>query len=384
MTSGSRFVIPQAMSRLWPITTPGMPAKVNPLTSKGHSSFTVLQCSPIWCQMPGMVTFRCGSLASSGLPETVCSPETAQLFDPMPSPRPSRSGIASTPRCTASSAFRAAGAKAGPACASAARFGVRVDDRGVPLVGVAGIELVDLLRGAVDREPGASDLLVHVAAEVPRHRLEPGERVDRGPLLRLVVETGQPEDGVLHRQLGGRAPLQVGVHPVAVGVQVGTRGGREQLVLAGGHSPPAHRADVQVGLDRALAEQLAEPTGSGMAAEVHLEEPVLRLDEPLGAEEVVRSVRVDLRDPVLGRGAPRPCRRDLAAAGSRRPAGAGAAPPPPRRPGSRPVRAPPPRRRTPTAGPIPASRSSVSWQSRHALCRSIGSRRPRVPTPRPA
>ena len=71
MTSGSRFVIPQAMSRLWPITTPGTPAKVNPLTSNGHSSSTVVQCSPIWSQMPGIEALRCGSLASSGLPETV-------------------------------------------------------------------------------------------------------------------------------------------------------------------------------------------------------------------------------------------------------------------------------------------------------------------------
>ena len=74
------------MSRLWPITTPGMPAKVKPLTSKGQSASTVRQCRPIWYQTPGIEVLRCGSLASSGLPEAVCSPETTQLFDPMPSP----------------------------------------------------------------------------------------------------------------------------------------------------------------------------------------------------------------------------------------------------------------------------------------------------------
>ena len=58
MTSGSRLVIPQAMSRLWPITTPGTPEKVKPLTSNGQSSSTVRQCSPIWYQMPGIEAFE--------------------------------------------------------------------------------------------------------------------------------------------------------------------------------------------------------------------------------------------------------------------------------------------------------------------------------------
>ena len=37
MTSGPRLVKPQAMSALWPITTPGTPENVKPATSNGHS-----------------------------------------------------------------------------------------------------------------------------------------------------------------------------------------------------------------------------------------------------------------------------------------------------------------------------------------------------------
>ena len=47
-----------------------------------------------------------------------------------------------------------------------------------------------------------------------------------------------------------------------------------------------------------LAEQLAEPTGGDVAAEVHLEEPVLGLDEALRVEQVGAVVGVHLRDAV--------------------------------------------------------------------------------------
>ncbi len=92
ITSGSRLVKPQEIALLWPITTPGRPEKLNPDTSNGHVVPTLLQCRPTWVQMPGMVAPRCGSLASSGLPVVVCSPETTHEFEPIPSPRPSSCG----------------------------------------------------------------------------------------------------------------------------------------------------------------------------------------------------------------------------------------------------------------------------------------------------
>ncbi len=45
-TSGPRFVKPQAILSVCPMTTPGSPAKVNPVTSYGHASVIARQCSP--------------------------------------------------------------------------------------------------------------------------------------------------------------------------------------------------------------------------------------------------------------------------------------------------------------------------------------------------
>src|SRR5699024_11720683 len=70
-------------------------------TTKGQSGPTSRQCRPCWYQMPGAEGARWGSLARIGLPEAVCSPETTQELDPMPSPAPSGCG-------TACSAARAA------------------------------------------------------------------------------------------------------------------------------------------------------------------------------------------------------------------------------------------------------------------------------------
>ena len=60
------------MSALWPITTPGRPAKVKPVTSKGQSLADLVQCRPIWYQTPGIDGARCGSLARIGAPVVVC------------------------------------------------------------------------------------------------------------------------------------------------------------------------------------------------------------------------------------------------------------------------------------------------------------------------
>ncbi len=96
MTSAPRLVKPQATSLLWPITTPGMPAKVKPETSNWQAGEAVRQCRPIWYQTEGRPGPRCGSLASSGLPVVVWFPATTQELEPMPWPgRPSSCGIPS-------------------------------------------------------------------------------------------------------------------------------------------------------------------------------------------------------------------------------------------------------------------------------------------------
>src|SRR5919202_5676160 len=94
--------LPQAIRCVWPLTTPGTPAKLKPDTSKGQAGDRVWQCRPTWYQIPGRLGARCGSFASSGLPVVVSAPETTHEFEPRPSvPPPSRSGTSAT-------AFRAA------------------------------------------------------------------------------------------------------------------------------------------------------------------------------------------------------------------------------------------------------------------------------------
>ena len=82
------------------MTTPGTPAKEKPLTSIGQASDTVRQLRLFWIQMPGWLTPRCGSLASSGLPVVVREPETAHEFEPTPSPRPTSCGMEVSAACT--------------------------------------------------------------------------------------------------------------------------------------------------------------------------------------------------------------------------------------------------------------------------------------------
>ena len=74
VTSGERFVTPQAMRSLWPTTIPGAPGNVAPATCIPGDE------SSVKYQILGAEAGMCGSLASSGLPETVRLPETTQLL----------------------------------------------------------------------------------------------------------------------------------------------------------------------------------------------------------------------------------------------------------------------------------------------------------------
>ena len=114
------MVKPQAMEALCPMTTPGTPASANPLTAKGHSGVTVRQRRPTWLQMPGIETPRCGSLASSGLPDLVSLGPTTQELEPTPSPRP-RSGTRGASRAEACAIASAAMGSVSAAASSGAR-----------------------------------------------------------------------------------------------------------------------------------------------------------------------------------------------------------------------------------------------------------------------
>src|SRR5665647_710128 len=96
-----------------------------------------------------------------------------------------------------------------------------LDDRGVLHLRVAREELVDLVDVAEGREGQATgQLVVVVRMQVPGHRLEPGEGVDRVPRLGLLDVHLQAEHRVLHAEGVRAAGVKVGVHPVGVGLQV--------------------------------------------------------------------------------------------------------------------------------------------------------------------
>ncbi|CAM5234590.1 hypothetical protein SBADM41S_02846 [Streptomyces badius] len=173
-----------------------------------------------------------------------------------------------------------------------------LDDRLVLLVRVAGVQVLDLVLVQAAGQQRTVDLVLHVAAQVPGHRLEPGHRVDRGPLTGLVV-VGQTQRRVLDRDVPAFLALQVRVDALRVRLEVLLGALVEDLVvLPLRHLPPAERTEEGVGLDLPGTEHLGEPAGRHVAPDVHLPEAVLGLDEALGAEEVGVGVRVDLRNPV--------------------------------------------------------------------------------------
>ena len=192
--------------------------------------------------------------------------------------------------------------------AGLARFGVLLedavhdralsDDRLVCGVRVRRVELVDLALVVVHREQDPRDLVVHVRAQVPRHRLEPGQRVDRCPRFGPVVESAGPQERVLHRDLRGAVCVEVDIDPVGVRLECGAGGRLDQCQLLLRDPAPAHRPDGLVGVQGLLPEQFREPSGRDVAADVHLVEAVLRVHVALGNHQVGSGVGVDLRDAI--------------------------------------------------------------------------------------
>ena len=159
---------------------------------------------------------------------------------------------------------------------------------------------LDLVGGEGRAEPGPGQLVGVVASQVPRHRLEPRDGVDGGPLLDLVARHLEAQHGILQRHVARVAHGgDVVVDTVRVGVEVLPRLRRQGRQLLLGDVAPTKGADDLVGLDPRRADELGEPAGRDVAAEVHLEEAVLRGDEALGPEEVVRGVGIDLGHTLL-------------------------------------------------------------------------------------
>ena len=160
--------------------------------------------------------------------------------------------------------------------------------------GTAGRSASDVKSGAIERALG---LVLDVGAEVPGHRLQPRHRVGGRPRLDLVVGVLQPEHRVLERRVGAVVVGEVGVHA--------RRRRRRSTTRPSGRAPrpPARRPRASRGCAGTCRSRSCDSPNSSetrpardVPAEVHLPEPVLRVDVPLREEEVVGVAGRDRRD----------------------------------------------------------------------------------------
>src|SRR5660397_188140 len=164
---------------------------------------------------------------------------------------------------------------------------------------VGGIEVLHLLPRQGVQKDGALDLVGEVAAEVPRHHLDPGEGVDGSPRLRLIPTIGQAQDGVFQAQLRLGAGAEVGVDSLRVGLERCPCLRPDQLQLLLRRACPPQRAQELIRLQLRLPEHLRQASAADMAPEIHLVEAILGVYVALSEEKVVLGVRVDVGNPVL-------------------------------------------------------------------------------------
>ncbi len=127
-----------------------------------------------------------------------------------------------------------------------------------------------------------------------------------------------------HRQ---RAPANARVDPRGVGFRFGPRVRRKQRDLGFGYAAHAEDAHPAVDREHFRPERLGQSPLDKPALELHLPQPVVRMDKPLRKHQIERTVRVDVRHaptvkndlhrrfqagnnhPTLGAPLPRPTQR---------------------------------------------------------------------------
>ena len=255
--------MPHATLSLWPMTTPGRPEKVKPETWNGHAALSVRHWRLTWPQMPGIDRREVRVVGEQRLARRRArSPRRPTSWSRCRRRGRGSTGTASTEASAESmaalpsdGAHRREGRGRGAGRLVALRRRrlpvLLREDRLVAVDGIGRVEQVDLLdRARRAREAGAGQLVLVVAAQVPRHRLEPRERVDGRPRLDAVAGVAAREHGVLERHLLGRLGLlDVRVDAVGVRLEVLPGLGRELGQLLLGDAAPAHRADDLVAVD---------------------------------------------------------------------------------------------------------------------------------------
>ncbi len=173
--------------------------------------------------------------------------------------------------------------------------GLLGDDRVVGRVG--GVEAGGQLRPQGPHHVGPQQLALPVGREAEGEQLAEAEDVDRLPGLEL-----EPQQLHLERPRAGRGGA--GVDPVAEALeQARSSGSSASCSRSATRWMPSVRIRRSIG--RAVGTgHLGDPAAGDAAVEVHLPEPVLRVAEALGEEEVLRPARPRRGAPPSGRGAP--------------------------------------------------------------------------------
>ena len=264
---------------------------------------------------------RCGSLARIGPPVLVRAPESAQTFDPPSAPQVGPACCQkpavplSLPTETPSRISDPVGQTASrPACQG--RRALRL-----------GEQLLDEALRHVTAQAGTQEFGSPVSGQAQGHQPDPYEAVGDRPGLGF-----EPEGIELGRERTVVA-AHPGVHPGCVGLEVGSNRCGQAGGIGCGEPVDAERAHHPVHRDEVAAEELRHPPGADPARQLHLREPVLRMDETDGESRVPFALRRDEGDPAgVARDHDR-CvqagQRDLAVQVGQR----GSKPEPPRKPG---------------------------------------------------
>jgi hypothetical protein len=143
-------------------------------------------------------------------------------------------------------------------------------------------ELLDARRRQRFREAHAQQLVAPVAAQVPGHHFQPGERVDRLPAFKI-----QADKKKLRRQ--DRPHAEEGVDARGIGVELVSRVLVEMREICLRRAPHAHGTQKAVGFQAAAAQRLGQAPGPDAPVNLHLPEAVLRM------HEAERELRIALR-----------------------------------------------------------------------------------------
>ena len=322
--------------------TPGTPEKLKPATSSGQASLDLTAVQPdlhphagqrdAEVRIVGQDRRAASRCARRRPPSRCCRCRRPRRAGRARRRRPARTPASAS--CTRGPSGGRCGSRVPGAVASCSKTSSTTAPcstiGGCVVEGVRREELAARARSPPRRSTGPGRSPPRGCPEVPRHRLEPGDRVDGGPVLGRVVEPDRSRTAYSSEISDSATILEVGVHALGIGVeQVAGRRLEQVSSCSATCRQPSVRTTRSVS-SASSPKSSDEPPGRRVPSDVHLEEALLRVHEALGQHQVVHRVGVDLRDAVLVADAPRPRRRGRRSRSRRRSPATSAGRPDPR------------------------------------------------------